>query len=86
MMKTMDTLLAQYEQGTLTRRQLLQGLAVVVAPGERQASGGALRGRNINHVNLRVADVDRSVVIDAIEVDSLEEARRVVGQLAQRAR
>ena len=61
MMKTMDTLLVQYEQGTLTRRQLLQGLAVVVVPGERQASGGALRGRNINHVNLRVADVDRSV-------------------------
>jgi protein phosphatase len=35
---------------------------------------------------LDLADVDRSMVIDAIEVDSLEEARRVVGQLAQRAR
>ena len=60
-MKSMDTLLAQYEQGRLTRRQLLQGLAVFAAPVARQAGGGVLRGRNINHVNLRVADVDRSV-------------------------
>ena len=60
-MKSMDTLLAQYEHGQLTRRQLLQGLAVCAAPVERQASGGVLGGRNINHVNLRVADVDRSV-------------------------
>ena len=60
-MKAMDTLLARYEQGELTRRQLLQGLAVVAAPVKRQASSGVLRGRNINHVNLRVADVDRSV-------------------------
>ena len=60
-MKAMDTLLARYEQGELTRRQLLLGLAVVAAPVARQASSGVLRGRNINHVNLRVADVDRSI-------------------------
>lgn len=34
-MKSMDTLLAQYEHGQLTRRQLLQALAVFAAPVER---------------------------------------------------
>ena len=61
MIQAMDTLLATYEKGKLTRRQLLQGLAVVAAPVERQADAGVLRGRNLNHVNLQVADVDRSV-------------------------
>ena len=61
MIQTMNTLLATYENGKLTRRQLLQSLAVVVAPVERQASIGVLRGRNLNHVNLQVTDVDRSV-------------------------
>ncbi len=61
MIQAMDTLLATYEKGKLTRRQLLQGLAVVAAPVERQAGAGVLRGRNLNHVNLQVADVDRSV-------------------------
>lgn len=61
MMNAFETLLDQYEHGKLTRRQLLQGLAVVVAPVGRQASGGVLRGRNLNHVNLQVSDVDQSV-------------------------
>ena len=61
MIQAMDTLLATYEKGKLTRRQLLQGLAVVAAPVERQTGAGVLRGRNLNHVNLQVADVDRSV-------------------------
>jgi catechol 2,3-dioxygenase-like lactoylglutathione lyase family enzyme len=60
----LDSLLTGYDRGLLDRRQLLQALAVMVAPfqtssGERAA--GVLRGRNLNHVNLQVADVDRSV-------------------------
>ena len=61
MIPQMDTLLANYEQGLLSRRELLQALALVAAPAGRQAANGVLRGRNLNHVNLQVADVDRSV-------------------------
>ena len=62
MIQAMDTLLAGYEQGALTRRELLQGLAVLAAPPvTQQARDGVLLGRNLNHVNLQVADVDRSV-------------------------
>ena len=43
MIQAMDTLLATYEKGKLTRRQLLQGLAVVAAPVERQTGAGVLR-------------------------------------------
>lgn len=56
-----DTLLTNYERGRLTRRQLLQALTLVAAPVERQAGGSVLRGRNLNHVNLQVSDIDRSV-------------------------
>ena len=61
MTQVLDALLATYEQGALTRRELLQALAVVAAPVKRQTADGVLRGRNINHVNLQVADLDRSV-------------------------
>ena len=57
----MDTLLASYEHGWLSRRELLQALAVVAVPVRSQSSDGVLRGRNLNHVNLQVSDVDRSV-------------------------
>lgn len=61
MTQVIDALLTNYEQGMLTRRQLLQALTLVAAPVERQAGGSVLRGRNLNHVNLQVSDVDRSV-------------------------
>ena len=61
MIPEMDTLLANYEHGLLSRRELLGALAVVAAPAGRQAADGVLQGRNLNHVNLQVADVDRSV-------------------------
>ena len=61
MTHVMDALLTNYERGMLTRRQLLQALTLVAAPRERQAGGSVLRGRTLNHVNLQVSDVDRSV-------------------------
>ena len=61
MIPEMDTLLSSYEHGLLSRRELLQALAVVAAPVGRQSADGVLRGRNLNHVNLQVSDVDRSV-------------------------
>ena len=61
MTHAIDALLTNYERGMLTRRQLLQALTLVAAPLGRQAGGSALRGRTLNHVNLQVSDVDRSV-------------------------
>ncbi len=61
MTQAVDVLLTNYERGMLTRRQLLHALTLVAVPLERQAADGVLRGRNLNHVNLQVSDVDRSV-------------------------
>ncbi len=61
MIQALNALLTRYERGTLSRRKLLQALAVVAVPVEQQTAGGVLRGRNLNHVNLQVSDVDRSV-------------------------
>jgi len=56
----LDGLLTRYEQGRLTRRQLLQALTVVAAPLQPEARGSVLRARTLNHVNLQISDVDRS--------------------------
>ena len=63
MIDNIDALVASYEAGTLTRRQLLQALAVLAVPavtGAQTAGGSVMRGRNLHHVNLQVSDVARS--------------------------
>ena len=63
MIKTLDGLVSAYEHGTLTRRQLLEALAVIAAPaiGVAQTDGGAVaKGRMLHHLNLQVSDVGRS--------------------------
>jgi catechol 2,3-dioxygenase-like lactoylglutathione lyase family enzyme len=63
MITHIDTLVTSYERGTLTRRQLLQALAVLAAPaaaGAQTASGGLMKSRNLHHVNVQVSDVARS--------------------------
>jgi len=63
MIDTLDALVSSYEHGTLTRRRLLQALAVIVAPpvdrGQPE-SGSVTRGRMLHHINLQVSDVARS--------------------------
>jgi catechol 2,3-dioxygenase-like lactoylglutathione lyase family enzyme len=61
-MQDIDALLTQYEHGMLSRRQLLQVLTVGAIPGTTQPGESLFRGRTLNHVNLQVADVDRSEV------------------------
>ena len=69
-----EALLDNYERGTVSRRELVKALALVGVPGglssrrevsgegrERQSQSGVLRGVNINHVNLQVSNLDRSV-------------------------
>lgn len=63
MIEDIDALVSSYERGTLTRRQLLQALAVMATPVAAQAQtqpGGLMRGRNLHHVNVHVSDVARS--------------------------
>ena len=60
-----DTLFDQYERGRMTRRHLVQALAVLVLP-ERALAAPApapiVRGLSVNHVALTVSDVERSSV------------------------
>src|SRR6266446_1343606 len=63
MIDNFDTLVASYERGALTRRQLLLALAAIAAPAAvgAQAPGGAvMKARMLHHVNLQVSDVARS--------------------------
>jgi catechol 2,3-dioxygenase-like lactoylglutathione lyase family enzyme len=56
---SIDAVLDQYDSGKLSRRQLLQALAVVGGL-QRPAAGALFPARNLNHVTLSVADVARS--------------------------
>jgi catechol 2,3-dioxygenase-like lactoylglutathione lyase family enzyme len=63
MMREIDALVSSYERGTLTRRQLLYGLAILATPVAAEAqttSNSLLKGRNLHHVNVRVSDIARS--------------------------
>jgi catechol 2,3-dioxygenase-like lactoylglutathione lyase family enzyme len=57
-----DALVTSYENGSLTRRQLLLALAALAAPASAgaQPAGSAMKGRLLHHVNVQVSDVTRS--------------------------
>ena len=59
MEKTISQILASYEQGRLSRRGLIAGLAALFATtGSAQAS--TFKGEGLNHIALNVTDVQRS--------------------------
>jgi catechol 2,3-dioxygenase-like lactoylglutathione lyase family enzyme len=63
MVDMIDALVTSYDNGTLTRRQLLCGLAVMTAPagtGAQTGQEGVTKGRILHHVNVQVSDVPRS--------------------------
>jgi hypothetical protein len=62
MIETVDHLLEQYERGKLTRRDLLGGIALLVTSPLQKSpvEASVFKARSINHVNIRVADVNRS--------------------------
>jgi catechol 2,3-dioxygenase-like lactoylglutathione lyase family enzyme len=60
-----SNLLTSFEKGTLTRRELMQGLALV-ATASRAASAAEpqtsiIKGARIDHVSIQVSDLKRSV-------------------------
>src|SRR5215471_132136 len=65
MQDSIENLVTLFENGTLNRQQLIQGLHAAMAPisGMAHADGSTLstfRGRALNHVTLSVTDVERS--------------------------
>ena len=60
---TIADLVHRFEQGGLTRRQLIQGLSLMMAtaaPGAAAAQTSGLRGTGIDHVSILVTDLQRS--------------------------
>ena len=67
MQDAVEHLVTLFENGTLNRQQLIQGLLAAMAPSSRVAHAHAdtaptstFRGRSLNHVTLSVTDVERS--------------------------
>jgi catechol 2,3-dioxygenase-like lactoylglutathione lyase family enzyme len=60
-----SNLLSRFEQGRLTRRELVNGLAVLAAAGSAtsaaQAQDAGLKGVRIDHVSIQVTDLPRAV-------------------------
>jgi glyoxylase I family protein len=59
MKSTISKLLGAYENGKLSRRDLVQGLALLAA-GSGTAAAAGFQGNSINHVSLYVSDLQRS--------------------------
>ena len=61
-----DSLFDQYERGGMTRRNLVQALAVLVLPERALAQDAVpaptpiVRGLSVNHIALTVSDIQRS--------------------------
>jgi glyoxylase I family protein len=55
-------LLTRFEKGSLSRRQLVQGIAMLAASGSAAAQEDIdFKGADIDHVSIHVADLQRSV-------------------------
>ena len=63
-----SNLLSRFEQGRLSRRDLVQGLAMLAgsgaaafAQGQAQKQEAGLQGARIDHVSIQVSDLPRSI-------------------------
>jgi catechol 2,3-dioxygenase-like lactoylglutathione lyase family enzyme len=80
MIDDIDRLVASYDNGSLTRRQLLQALAAIAVPsrGGQPSAAPAMSGRMLHHVNVQVSDVVRSEAFYRAAL-GLPASRRVQG-------
>ena len=53
-------LLGRYENGKLSRRELIAGLAMLAAAGTKAEAAALNGGINIEHVSVQVSDLNRS--------------------------
>ena len=60
MRESFDSLLKQYEDGKLTRRQVLGAITALAMPLRADAQPGRVRARSLSHVNVGVTDLARS--------------------------
>ena len=64
MEQVISNLVNRYEQGSLTRRELIQGLTMLAAAGGTAATAqtpdAATKGVKIDHVSIQVSDLPRS--------------------------
>ena len=61
-MQLISDLVDGYERGRVTRRELIQALAILAAAGAgTTASAAPLRSGSINHVSVLVSDMTRSI-------------------------
>src|ERR1700732_5138199 len=59
-----SSLVSRFEQGALTRRGLIQGLAMLTAAGgtaQAQAPQGGIRAAKIDHMSIQVSDLPRAI-------------------------
>lgn len=56
---TISKLLEAYENGKMSRRDLVQGLALLAA-GSGTASAAGFQGNSVNHISLYVSNLQRS--------------------------
>jgi catechol 2,3-dioxygenase-like lactoylglutathione lyase family enzyme len=59
-----SNLVTGFEKGTLTRRELIRGLAILVAASGTAAiaaEDGGLKGAKIDHVSIQVTNLQRSI-------------------------
>ena len=59
MKSTISRLLEAYENGKMSRRALVQGLAMLAA-GSGTASAAGFQGNSVNHISLQVSNLQRS--------------------------
>jgi catechol 2,3-dioxygenase-like lactoylglutathione lyase family enzyme len=60
MKETIENLLNDYERGVVNRAQLVATLADMAASSQSRPASSVFRGRTLNHVTLKVSNLERS--------------------------
>ena len=86
-----SNLVARFEQGSLSRRELVQGLAMLAASGTAAAAQESLdfKSADIDHVSIHVANLQRSVdfyqKMFGFTVVSQDQAKALAGAASDRS-
>jgi catechol 2,3-dioxygenase-like lactoylglutathione lyase family enzyme len=61
MNRVINDLVTSFESGTLTRRQLVQGLAALAAAGTAAAQTAPFKSTRIDHISIQTSNLQRSI-------------------------